>query len=52
VVLGVCVCVVLCCYGFLSHFLLNGMKHSSPVFSREKKDRLCGSCLVILQVAV
>jgi hypothetical protein len=35
----VCVClccVVLLCCGFLSCFLLNGMKRSSPAFSRKK----------------
>jgi hypothetical protein len=29
-----CVCVVLLCYGLLSRFLLNGMKHNSPTFLR------------------
>jgi hypothetical protein len=31
-------CVVLLCYGFLSHFLLlNGMKRNSPALLRERK---------------
>jgi hypothetical protein len=29
-------CVVLLCYGLLSHFLLNGMKCNSPAFPRKK----------------
>jgi hypothetical protein len=34
----VCVFVLLCC-GFLSHFLLlNGMKRSSPTFSRKRME--------------
>jgi hypothetical protein len=36
VCLYVCVCVVLLCCGFLSCFLLNGMKRSPPAFSRKK----------------
>jgi hypothetical protein len=37
VCVALCVCVVLLCCGFLSRFLLlNGMKRSSPTFSRKK----------------